>query len=143
MIAGGILARRAQNEGFATHLVLSGAEALEALREDAFSLRPWDAMLLDCDLGDMSGFDLLSTIRSHFPWTSKMRVVLVSSAASATHPHSPDARQLMRARPRLLPAGNELSCSWDECAALGVEDFWQKPVCAEMLQRLRANMGMG
>ncbi len=64
-------------------------------------MRKPDLVLLDLQLPDMTGFDVLSALRAD-PWTEALRVVVVSANATAT--------DLARAR------------------QLGVVDYWTKPL---------------
>jgi adenylate cyclase len=101
------LSHRLQKEGYQTiQTVASGKEALDKINSE-----PFDLVLLDLMMPDITGKDVLTSIKSN-PKTQKIMVLMIS--------------------------GDDRIESAIECIKLGAEDFLQKPFNADLL---RARVG--
>jgi len=89
----------------------SGEECLGAVTEQKFQNSPFSVVLLDWELGDMTGKEVVEKLRAEFPWVSGMKIIMVSG-------HAPE---------------DETTAA---LAALGVYEYWEKPVTAKRLQDL-------
>jgi len=89
----------------------SGEECLGALSEQKYRDSPFGVALLDWELGDMTGKQVVERLHADFPWVSEMRIIMVSG-------HAPE---------------DETTTA---LAALGVLTYWEKPVTAKRLQDL-------
>jgi len=68
-----LVAQRAVDRfGYAAEVVSGGAEALAAIREAARQRAPFDAVLMDCQMPDMDGYETTAAIRQ---WENGMRRV--------------------------------------------------------------------
>lgn len=104
-----LLRARLQNERFAMHFAFGGKEGLQMTR----SLKP-DVVLLDLDMPDMGGFEVLSELKSHAE-TQDISVIMVSASSEVEN------------RVRALD--------------LGATDFISKPFdIVELKARLRSAM---
>mmetsp|Transcript_23819 Transcript_23819/g.60902 ORF Transcript_23819/g.60902 Transcript_23819/m.60902 type:complete len:146 (+) Transcript_23819:45-482(+) len=91
----------------------SGEECLFAFKEETFRASPCHILLLDMELGDMTGIEVLNQLNNDDrPWISGLRIIMVSG-----HAPDDDTIQLLRER--------------------GVHDYWEKPVSIEQLRTLR------
>jgi CheY-like chemotaxis protein len=68
-------------------------------------------MLLDWELGDMTGLEVVEKLREGYPWLQDLRIIMVSG-------NTPDEQTMAT------------------LGALGVDDYWEKPVSAKQLQDL-------
>jgi eukaryotic-like serine/threonine-protein kinase len=74
-----MLRRRLDRRGFAVQVALSGAEALDALES-----APFDAVLLDIQMPDMSGLEVLRKLRERYAKTA-LPVVMATAQTGSEH----------------------------------------------------------
>jgi len=95
--------------GYQCTIVADGLDAVEALRR-----RPYDIVLMDCQMPRMDGFEATKTIRQE----------------EQARPHSGGA-------PRRIPivalTANALRGDRDRCLAAGMDDYISKPIDAQRL----------
>ncbi len=87
--------------GYQTDVAVDGLAAVEA-----FSANKYDAILMDCQMPRMDGYDATRTIRS---METKTRTPIVAMTASA------------------------MAADREQCMAAGMDDFLTKPVARELL----------
>ena len=90
-----------------------GQECIDHLTGDA-PVGPYSVLLLDGQLGDMTGLEVLHALRSteegaRHPWLASMRIIMLS--------------------------GNEPD-DMEQLSALGVETYWTKPVTVDQLRQV-------
>ena len=101
--------RMLQKRGYEVDVADNGFEALEQLGS-----RPYDLILMDCQMPEMDGFETTRRIRTAEEATGQ-HVLIVAMTANA------------------LPGDRE------RCIAAGMDDYIAKPVHAEMLYKIVAN----
>ncbi|MBK9577600.1 MAG: PAS domain S-box protein [Fibrobacteres bacterium] len=95
MVAKGILSKL----GYETETAAGGAEALQAL-----AIRPFDLVLLDCQMPEMDGYEVARTIRAGGSGVLDRRVSIVAMTAN------------------VMPGDRE------KCLAAGMDDYIAKPL---------------
>jgi signal transduction histidine kinase/ActR/RegA family two-component response regulator len=101
--------RMLQKRGYEVHVADNGFGALEQL-----AARPYDLILMDCQMPEMDGFETTRRIRASEEATGQ-HILIVAMTANA------------------LPGDRE------RCIAAGMDEYIAKPVHAEMLYQVVAN----
>lgn len=90
--------------GYAVDLAQNGAEVVEMVQR-----RPYDLLLMDCQMPVMDGLEATKAIRKLDSWVSRIPIVAVTA--------------------------NALAGERDKCLAAGMDDYVSKPVSKEALER--------
>ena len=99
-----IIPKLLKKYGYLVDVAASGAEALQALQENDYSL-----VLMDCMMPDMNGFEVTAVIRD---------------PASAVRRHD---------IPIIALTGNAMRQDQDRCSAAGMDDYLSKPMVLDNL----------
>lgn len=92
--------------GFAVQVANNGREAVEAVKEGAFSV-----ILMDCQMPEMDGFEATEVIRQ-WEETRKERIPIIAMTANAMQ-------------------GDK-----EKCLAVGMDDYISKPINPKQLQEV-------
>jgi CheY-like chemotaxis protein len=101
-----IIERMLQNLGWRATMVLSGSDALKAMEA-----QPFDAVLTDCRMPGINGFELARAIRAREAGLTRRTVIIGVSA-------------------------NDTQQDVAECLASGMDDFLAKPLSADSIRRV-------
>ncbi len=120
-----VAVRYLQKLGYSADLVANGTDVLEALKR-----KPYDLILMDCQMPEMDGYEATRQIRLdeaaryNSPGTTKNG----SSAQPA----------LSRAKPVRIIAmtSNAMEGDRERCIAVGMDDYVVKPVNVQDLKRV-------
>ncbi|MCP9446487.1 MAG: response regulator [Nitrospira sp.] len=117
-----LAARMAQKLGYDFRLANNGQEALDALAE-----KTYDAILMDCQMPILDGFETTKIIRQ--------READAGTAADAT---AGGTHKAGASRPRRIPiiavTANAMKGDREQCLAAGMDDYLAKPIQLETLR---------
>lgn len=105
-----IIVRMLEKLGFRADVVANGLEALQALQQV-----PYQAILMDCQMPEMDGFEATQKIRK--------------AEAERTLP-----RQVVQHLPIIAVTANALVGDRERCLAVGMDDYISKPVNRDVLE---------
>jgi two-component system sensor histidine kinase/response regulator len=117
-----VAVRMLENLGYRADVVASGVEALEATARIEYS-----AVLMDCQMPDMDGFEATRAIRER-------EAVFAKSAAMS------DGRQHTHRLPIIAMTANSMKGDRERCLEAGMDDYVSKPVKAQDLAQVLANL---
>jgi CheY-like chemotaxis protein len=128
-----VAVRMLEKLGYRADLVTNGLEALEAL-----SRIPYDAVLMDCDMPAMDGFEATAEIRrreaSGCVTSSTFQVSGSIGEDSVRQPETCNLKLETRGRiPIIAMTANAMSEDRDRCLAAGMDDYVSKPVQSKVL----------
>ncbi|MFN8526858.1 MAG: GAF domain-containing protein [Chloroflexota bacterium] len=104
-----VASRMLSRLGYQVEIANNGREAVSAA-----SAKRYDAILMDCQMPEMDGFEATTRIRAHETESRSPRVPIIAMTAAALN-------------------GNE-----DRCLEVGMDDFMVKPVRLEVLRKTLA-----
>jgi|CXWL01.1.fsa_nt_gi PAS domain S-box-containing protein len=133
-----VAVRMLEKLGYRVDLVANGLEVLEALSRISY-----DAVLMDCQMSEMDGFQATRLIRERESarGNAELRIQndeLTLAASSSSIPHSPFPIQQSQRIPIIAMTANALSEDRDRCLAAGMDDYLSKPVQPKVLAEVLA-----
>jgi two-component system, sensor histidine kinase and response regulator len=112
--------------GYRVDVVAHGLEALEAL-----SRVPYQAVLMDCQMPEMDGFEATREIRRREAATSS------TSSVPDPRPQTLDARRTRV--PIIAMTANAIQGDREKCLEAGMDDYISKPIQPEAFKTLLAH----
>ncbi len=109
--------------GYQTSVAVNGKEALARLEQDG----PFAAILMDCQMPEMDGFEATRVIRTQEARQERERDL---SPASVRSPSAPTQRL-----PIIALTANAMQGDRERCLAAGMDDYLSKPLKSEELGR--------
>jgi PAS domain S-box-containing protein len=119
--------------GYRADLVANGLEALEALSRISY-----DAVLMDCQMPEMDGFQTTRLIRERERARGNVELGIQNdestlAGSSSSIPHSTFHIQHSQRLPIIAMTANALKEDRDRCLAAGMDDYVSKPVNGKIL----------
>ncbi len=115
-----LVMRMAEKLGYDAHLAKNGQEALDALAE-----RTYDAILMDCQMPVLDGFETTRIIRQ------REAAAAADTAAEATHKAGLHCAGHI---PIIAVTANAMKGDREQCLTAGMDDYLAKPIQLETLR---------
>ena len=131
-----VAARMLEKLGYRVDVVANGKEALDALARI-----PYAAVLMDCQMPEMDGFEATRLIREREQARGNVELGMNNdelniAAFPPPNPHSTFSLQDSRRLPIIAMTANAMQEDRNRCRAFGMDDYISKPVQSKILEEI-------